>query len=57
MQLLEHSAHDTASFNWFYDFYGLDLRKFVHTNLPQAEFELKSLGPQASVLPIEPPLP
>ena len=28
----------------------------VHTNLPQAGFELRSLGPQAGVLPIEPPL-
>ena len=28
----------------------------VHTNLPQAGFELGSLGPQAGVLPFEPPL-
>ena len=28
----------------------------VHTNLPQAGFELGSLGPRAGVLPIEPPL-
>ena len=31
-------------------------RKFVHTNLPQAGFELGPLGPQAGVLPTEPPL-
>ena len=31
-------------------------QKIVHTNLPQAGFELGSLGPQAGVLPIEPPL-
>ena len=36
--------------------YGLHLRKFVHTNLPQAGFELISLGPQASLLPNHPPL-
>ena len=34
----------------------LKFRKFVHTNLPQVGFELGSLGPQAGVLPIEPPL-
>ena len=34
----------------------LHLRKFVHTNLPLAGFEFRSLGPQACVLPIEPPL-
>ena len=32
------------------------VHKFFHTNLPQAGFELRSLGPQAGVLPIEPPL-
>ena len=32
------------------------LRKIVHTNLPPAGFELGSLGPQASILAIEPPL-
>ena len=32
------------------------LRKFVHTNLPLTGFELGSLGPQAGMLPIEPPL-
>ena len=32
------------------------VQKIVHTNLPQAGFELGSLGPQAGVLPIEPPL-
>ena len=31
-------------------------RKFVNTNLPQAGFEIGSLGPQAGLLPIEPPL-
>ena len=35
---------------------GLCLGKFVHTNLPQAGFELGTLGPQAGVIPIEPPL-
>ena len=34
----------------------LSLRKFVHTNLPRVGFALESLGPQAGVLPIEPPL-
>ena len=34
----------------------LKFRKFVHTNLPQAGFELKSLGLQAGMLPIVPPL-
>ena len=32
----------------------LHSKKFVHTNLISAGFELGSLGPQASVLPIEP---
>ena len=32
------------------------LRKYGHTNLPPARFELRSLGPQAGVLPIELPL-
>ena len=36
--------------------YGLCLRKLIHTNLPQAGFKLRSLGPQASVLPIAPTL-
>ena len=36
--------------------YGLSLRKFVHANLPEAGFKLGSLAPQASMLPIEPPL-
>ena len=30
--------------------------EFVHANLPRAVFELGSLGPQASLLSIEPPL-
>ena len=30
--------------------------KFVHTNLPLAELELGSLGPQVDVLPNKPPL-
>ena len=36
--------------------YGIGLSKFVYTNLPQAGFELGSLGQQASVLPIDNPL-
>ena len=32
------------------------LQKFVQTNLAQAGFELKPLGLQAGVLPIESPL-
>ena len=36
--------------------YGLHLRKFVHTQLPQVGFELGSLVTQASVQPIGPPL-
>ena len=32
------------------------LKKFVHNNLPQAGFELRSLGLQAGLFPIEPPL-
>ena len=32
------------------------VHKIVQTNLPQAGFELGSLGPKAGVLPIEPPL-
>ena len=30
--------------------------KFVHTSFPHIGFELRSWGPQAGVLPIEPPL-
>ena len=37
--------------------YCLSLGTFVYTNLPWAGFELGSLGPQAGVQPIEPPLP
>ena len=36
--------------------YGLCLRKYSHTNLPQARFELGSLGSQVGMLPIEQPL-
>ena len=36
--------------------YGLQLRKFVHTSLPRVGFELRSLGLQAGMLPIDPPL-
>ena len=36
--------------------YGLCLRKFVHTDLPQAGFALGSLGPQVGMLQIEPSL-
>ena len=36
--------------------YGLHLRKIDHTNLPREGFELGSLGPQESMLSIEPPL-
>ena len=36
--------------------YGLHIRKLVNSNLPQVSFELGSLGPQASMLPIELPL-
>ena len=41
---------------WRKQKFSLFLRKFLHTNLPQAGFEFRSLGPQANVLPIEPPL-
>ena len=41
---------------WHKQHYGLHLRKFVHSNLPQAGFELGSLGSQAGMLPIELPL-
>ena len=34
----------------------VSLENFVHTNLPQVGFELKSLGRQAGVQPIEPTL-
>ena len=33
--------------------YGLRLRKFVNSNLPQVGFELKSLGSQTGMQPIE----
>ena len=33
-----------------------EFSKFVFTNLPQAGFELRSLNPQADVLPMEPSL-
>ena len=36
--------------------HSIPLRKFAHTNLPKAGFELRSLGPQAGTLPTEPPL-
>ena len=36
--------------------YSLHIKKIVHANLPQAGFELRSLGPQACVLRNEPPM-
>ena len=36
--------------------YGTLLRKFVHTNLPRAGFEIGFLGLQTGVLAIEPPM-
>ena len=44
-------------FTWHKQHYGfLHLRQFVHTNLPRAGFELRSLGQQANALPIDPTL-
>ena len=34
--------------------YGFCSRNYIHPNLPRAGFELRFLGPQAGVLPIEP---
>ena len=44
------------NFNVTQTLHGIHLRKFVNTDLPQAGFDLKSLGLQTGVLPIEPPV-
>ena len=51
--MIEYSlivAHVLSNVVW------LTLKTIVHTNLPQPGFELRFLGPQASVLPIVAPL-
>ena len=51
------NIHLSYSLAPYKQLYCLLLGKFVYTNLPWAGFELGSLGLQAGVQPIEPPLP